>query len=377
VALAYDVIVAGVGSMGAATCMSLAQRGARVLGLEQFDIPHRMGAHHGHSRMVRQAYFEHPDYVPLLRHAMQYWQRLHDASDLPILRRTGGLYMGRPDGAIVSGSAAASRTHGLDHELLDRKALAERYPQFHVPQDFAALYESAAGIVFPEHAVSAQVDQALRCGAEIRAREAVVDWSPNGAGVEVRTDRNTYSARQVIFTAGAWTGRLVRDLTVPLTVTRQTLVWLWPAATEPFEPANCPVWLIEIEPDTGYYGMPLLQHPPGIKMALHRAGETVDPDHVCREVSEDELRPLLDFAAKYLPDASGPVLSSQVCLYTHSPDSHFIIDRHPGYPQVFLACGFSGHGFKFCGVVGEALADFALIGRTELPVHFLHAGRFT
>lgn len=374
--MAYDVIVVGVGSMGAATCMSLAQRGARVLGLEQFDIPHRMGAHHGHSRMVRQAYFEHSDYVPLLRHALRYWERLHEASDVPILQRTGGLYMGRPDGAIVSGSAAASRQHGLDHELLDRRALADRYPQFHVPEDFGALFEAAAGIVFPEHAVSVQVDRALRCGAEIRAREAVVDWKGNGAGVTVRTGRSAYVADRVIFTAGAWTSRLVRDLGFPLTVTRQTLVWLWPAATDHFETKNCPVWLIELEPAIGYYGMPLLRHPPGVKVALHRAGETVDPDQVCREVSREELRPLLDFVAKYLPDAAGSVLSSQVCLYTHSPDSHFIIDSHPERPQAWLACGFSGHGFKFCGVVGEALADFAMTGRTELPVEFLGAGRF-
>lgn len=374
--MAYDVIVVGVGSMGAATCLSLAQRGARVLGLEQFDIPHRLGAHHGHSRMVRQAYFEHPDYVPLLRRAMRYWEHLHEASELPILRRTGGLYMGRANGDIVRGSAAASRTHGLDHELLDRDALARRYPQFHVPEDFAALYEAAAGVVFPEHAVSVQADGALRCGADIRAREAVIDWSPDGNGVAVRTARETYSAGHVIFTAGAWTDRLVRDLAIPLTVTRQTLVWLWPTTTELFETTRCPVWLIEVEPGTGYYGIPLLQHPPGLKIALHRAGEKVDPDRVGREVSEDELQSLLQFAKTYVPEAAGPIMSSQVCLYTHSPDSHFIIDRHPEYRQAWLACGFSGHGFKFCGVVGEALADLALTGRTELPIHFLHAGRF-
>jgi sarcosine oxidase len=371
----YDVIVVGVGAMGSSACYHLANRGARVLGLEQFDIPHARGSSHGQSRMIRMAYYEHPDYVPLLRRAYELWDELERVSGQKLLHVTGGLYMGPPAGEIVGGSLQSARRHGLAHELLDRAQVERRYPQFRIPDDWAALYEPRAGFLPPERTVAAYAEAALRRGAELHGHEPLLAWRATGSAVDVRTTRGEYHADRLVFCGGPWSAKLLAELAVPLVVTRQVLGWVWPRRPELFALGRLPVWAIEKEGGI-YYGFPMMGDGPGLKLADHSRGTVTDPDRVAREVTaEDEqtFRPAID---RYIPDARGPTLAMRVCLYTHSPDSHFIIDRHPGYERVTVACGFSGHGFKFASVVGEVLADLALVGRTSLPISFLGLSRF-
>jgi sarcosine oxidase len=378
----FDVIVVGVGTMGAAACYQLAGRGARVLGLEKFDIPHGMGSGHGYSRMIRLAYFEHPDYVPLLRRSYELWDQLQAELGREVILITGGLYLGAPGAEVVEGSLRSVRQHNLPHELLDAREAMRRFPQFHLPEDFRVLHDHRAGLVLPERAIAGYAELALRRGAVLHGREPVMDWKQDGDSVVVRTHKATYRAAKILFCGGAWTDKLVRDLGVALRVTRQPLAWVWPKKPELFERGKMPVWIFEHRDGSNHYGFPMLPDNPGFKLATHvslpediRRAAT-DPDTVNRDATDaDEagVRPMLE---KYLPDANGPLLSIRICMYTHSPDEHFIIDRHPHHANVTVACGFSGHGFKCASGIGEVLADLTLDGRAKLPVEFLGLRRF-
>lgn len=372
----YDIIVVGVGTMGAAACDALARRGARVLGLERFGIPHPMGAHHGQSRMFRMSYYEHPDYVPLLKESFTLWQDLEASSGTRLFRITGGLYMAREGGEMVRASTESARLHGLEHETLSHADLARRYPLFRLPEGYTGLHEPRAGFIVPELAVSAMASRALEHGATIRGHETVLDWTAGPDHVTVRTDRDTHHAGRLVFTCGAWTGTLLRDLGVNLLVTRQVMGWVWPPEPAPFALGRFPCWAIEHGDGSLHYGFPMLPWHAGLKVARHARGRSADPDTLDRRpVAEDEsdFRPGLQ---RHLPTADGPLLSMAVCTYTNSPDSHFIIDTYPRHPAVSVACGFSGHGFKFAPVVGEILADLALDGRTSRPAAFLGLSRF-
>lgn len=372
----YDVIVVGLGAMGSAACHHLARRGKRVLGLEKFDLPHGNGSSHGYSRMIRMAYNEHPDYVPLLRSAFALWRELEAESGQKLMHLTGGLYLGPPEGLIVGGALSAAKAFDLPFDLLDQATLRRSFPQFHLPEDFVGMLEENAGFVIPEKAIAAHVLLALRNGAELHGQEPVTRWSADDSGVRVSTAHREYHAEQILFCGGAWTDKLVKDLGVPLRVTRQVLGWVWPRKPEAFELGRLPVWLLDHLDGSCHYGFPMMPDNPGFKLAHHHPGLPTDPDSVTRTpLPEDEetFRPTL---RSRIPDADGPLLSLRVCLYTNSPDSHFIIDRHPEYSRVFLACGFSGHGFKFSTVVGEVLADLAVNGKTGHSIGFLGLARF-
>jgi sarcosine oxidase len=372
----FDVIVVGVGAMGSSACWQLARRGARVLGLEQFDIPNTRGSSHGFSRMIRMAYYEHPDYVPLLRRAYELWRELERASGQSLLHVTGGIYLGPPEGGLISGSLRSAREHGLEHELLDRAALARRYPQFHVPDDWVGLHETMAGWLPPERVVAAFTNEAMKAGSELHGHEPVRGWSSDGSGVTVGTDRGEYRADRVIFCGGPWTGRLLSDLGVRLTVTRQVMAWVWPRDPAGFQPGRLPVWAIDNPDGTIHYGFPMQPDNPGFKLAHHGPADATDPDEVIRTPLPGDERTVRPALARFLPDADGPLLALRICLYTNSPDHHFIIDRHPTHDRITIACGFSGHGFKFASVVGEVLADLASKGSTDLPARFLGLARF-
>ena len=372
----FDVIVVGVGSMGSAACYHLARRGVRVLGLDRYDVPNAMGAAHGQSRMIRLAYFEHPDYVPLLRRSYELWDELSAELGRPVVHVTGGLMLGPPGAEVLEGSLRSAREHGLPHELLDAAEAMRRFPQFRIPGDYRVLHDHRAGLVLPERAVAGHAELALRLGAELHGREAVTGWDSSGDGVVVRTDRAGYAAATVTFCGGAWTDRLVRDLGVPLTVTRQPQVWVWPRRPEPFELGRMPVWIMEHRDGSNHYGFPMLPDAPGFKLATHVRGTPADADAVDRSARPGDEAGVRQVLRDHLPDADGPVLAVRVCMYTNSPDHHFIVDRHPGHPNVLLACGFSGHGFKRASGIGQVLAELAVAGRSSLPVGFLGLGRF-
>jgi sarcosine oxidase len=372
----FDVIVIGVGAMGASTCLHLARRGVRTLGLEQFDIPHHFGSSHGMSRMIRLAYYEHPDYVPLLRRAYELWDELEKLSGQKLLYITGGLYMGEPTCELVSQATRAARQHGLQHTTLDRDQIAAQYPQFELPAHYTGLFEPRAGFLVPERCIAAAARCAMQAGAEIHARERVTQWQSDGSGVTVTTDRAEYRAQQLVVCAGPWSGTLLRDLRVKLVVTRQVMTWFWPGQPDRFELGRLPVWGIDRPSGGLFYGFPMSGEDVGLKVAVHAPGTATDPDRVARDPQPGDVDEVEQFLARHLPSAQGPLVGQRVCLYTNSPDSHFVIDRHPEHDRVSVACGFSGHGFKFASVIGEILADLATKGRTVYPIEFLGTSRF-
>lgn len=371
----FDVIVVGLGAMGSCTVDHLARRGLRVLGLDQHAIPHSLGSSHGYSRMIRQAYFEHLDYVPLIIRSYENWYDLERRSGENLLNITSALYLGQPGGALVAGASRAAQEHLLPHELLTGADIRRRFPQFRLPAHFAAMVEPMAGYLRPEQAVAAACTQAMLHGAELHGHERVTHWEESGSHVRVRTERASYEAGHLVFTAGPWTQRLLSELSIPLTVTRQVLGWFWPRRPDLFRLGTFPCWSIEHEGGGIHYGFPMLPDNPGFKIANHNRGRSADPDHVDRLAHQDDVRDLHAAIMRHVPDAQGPLLAARICTYTNSPDGNFIIDRLPGTNHVFIACGFSGHGFKFATVIGEVLADLTQYGNTNLPIMFLRLGR--
>jgi sarcosine oxidase len=375
----FDVIVVGAGgAMGAATCFELARRKRRVLGLDRFGIAHDRGSSHGHTRMIRLAYYEHLDYVPLLRRAYERWRALEDVSGQRLLTITGGLYAGPPAGELVARSHEAAVRHGIEHELLDRDEIARRYPQLQLPAGFAALYEPSTGFLRPERVIAAYARHALVAGAEIHGHEPLRSWSSRTAQgpIAVRTTERTYTCDRIVFCGGVWTPALLPGLGVELRVTRQVVGWVWPARPADFAPDRLPTWAVQSGHGSLYYGFPMSADDAGLKIGHHKPGLPADPDRLSRDPLPADARSIERIVKKVLPAARGPIVSMSVCMYTNSPDGHFVVGNHGGDDRVWVACGFSGHGFKFASVMGEILADLATTGATQWPIGFLSPARF-
>ena len=370
----YDVIVIGLGAMGSATAYHLARRGRRVLGLDAHPRGHALGSSHGRSRIIREAYFEAPAYVPLVQRAYALWRELEAESGRDLLAITGGLNIGPPDGDFVAGSLASARQHGLPYEYLTPGDVAARFPGFRLTDDLVAVYEPRAGILKPEECVGAHLDLAARHGAELRHEEPVRGWAADGEGVRVETARGVYTGDRLVLTTGPWASELLADLGLPLEVWRVVNAHFAPSQHELYAPERCPIYLLEV-PEGDYYGFPALPDE-GVKIGRHDLRDVCTPQTIRREVDPGEVEALRAILDRYLPGASGPVLWTLTCMYTITPDRHFVLDRHPHYPQVVYGCGFSGHGFKFASAIGEVLADLALEGVTRHPIDFLSAGRF-
>jgi sarcosine oxidase len=362
----YDVIVLGLGGMGSAAAYHLAQRGVRLLGLEQFGPAHDLGSSHGRTRVIRQAYYEGPDYVPLLFRAYDLWHALEHEAGVTLLMKTGALYLGAPDSAAVTGTALSARTHRIPHEMLTPDEVRKRYPVLHPQPDQVGLLEYEAGILPPERCVAAYLELAQRRGADLHFQERIESWSAGPSGVSVRTAQGTYAGDRLVITAGPWTAQVLDDLDLPLQIARVVAYWFEPRARRD-EFRKLPVYLWE-DHGTIAYGFPYLDGQ-GLKCAFHHAHyEITTPETIRRDVGEDERMRMRAHLAKLMPEAAGEIMSVSTCMYTNTPDYHFIIDRHPSHERVAFACGFSGHGFKFASVVGEVLADLALQGRTALPI---------
>ncbi len=372
---AFDIIVIGLGAMGSAAAHHLAARGVRVIGLEQFTPAHDRGSSHGRSRIIREAYFEHPDYVPLIQRAYELWRALQDDTGIPLLVMTGGLMIGPASGVLVQGALASARAHRLPHELISADQVHRRFAPFRLSPDTVGVQEPNAGVLFPEACVRAHLDGARRAGATLRFEEPVLRWSARGESVEVTTPQATYSAGRLVITAGPWAPQVLRDLGLPLRVERNVMYWFRPRGdAAAFAPERFPIYIYEYAQDRFFYGFPAL--PDGsVKAAHHHSGEFCTPETIRREVTAEEAARMRGLLAGLLPDAAGDLLQTAACMYTNTPDGHFIIDRHPGLPAVTIACGFSGHGFKFASTVGEVLADLALDGRTRHPIGLFRLSR--
>ncbi len=374
----FDAIVLGLGGMGSATVDQLTQRGLKVLGFDRQDPPHTLGSTHGKSRIIRLAYMEHPAYVPLLHRTYELWRELEHASGTDLLQITGGLMIGAEDSLAVAGSHATALEHGIPHELMDAAGVAARFPAFQMPADYVALLDGSAGVLNPEACIEASLARARSAGADLRSNTVVENWRSKDAGVAVEADGEVFLGKQLIITAGAWTGQLLPDLHPHLTVTREVMHWFEPlGAIEDFAASNFPIYFWEPPVGDIFYGFPALDGPDGgVKVAIHHGGGPTSPDTVSREIEDSDIERVRACLESTIPALNGRWIEGAVCLYTNTPDAHFVLGTHPQHANVHLAAGLSGHGFKFASVVGEILADLATKGAPSLPIDLFSPGRF-
>jgi len=372
----YDVIVVGVGGIGSAAAYHLASRGVDTLGLERFDIPHNQGSSHGITRIIRKGQYEDPEYVPLAERSYELWRELETVSGRDLLHITGGIDAGPPDGDVFSSSRQSCEQHNIDYEILSGEEVNDRFPGYDLPADHKAVYQPESGFLVPEQCIIAHVEAAQERGAEIHAREAVTDVSTaEEGGVRVTTDRDTYHADEVVVTVGAWAREFLPELADKLLPVRQVLAWLQPSEPELFDPANFPVFIHETETER-FYGFPRFDVP-GFKFArFNHFEEAVDPDTMDREPNDRDEEMLRSYAQQYFPEGAGPTMRLSTCLFTNTPDEHFILDSAPERPRVTVGAGFSGHGFKFASAIGEILADLALDGQTNHDISLFAEDRF-
>jgi sarcosine oxidase len=371
----YDAIVLGVGGVGSAALYHLARRGRRVLGIDRFPPGHDRGSSHGGTRIIRQAYFEHAGYVPLVLRAWHLWDELAERRGERLYEQVGLIQVGPPEGEVVSGVLESARMHGLDVERLSAAEVMRRWPGFWADEQMACAYERRAGYLKVETCVVAHVAEAVAAGAELRCDQAALCWQPDGRGVAVVTDRETLLADRLVVTAGPWAGGLLGDFAVRLEVLRKPVFWQRARDDSYRADGGCPCFLYEL-PSGVFYGIPQIDER-GVKVAEHSGGQIVDdPLQVDRALDEDDRRRVVGFAASYLPQATAEVGHRSVCMYTVTPDRDFVVDRHPSFPQVIVIAGLSGHGFKFAPVLGEIAADLVIDGDTAHPIGFLSMERF-
>jgi sarcosine oxidase len=367
-----DVIVAGLGAHGSSAAYHLASRGASVLGFDRFARGHTLGSSGGLSRIIRLSYYEHPDYVPLLRRAWTLWRELERESGEVLLTETGGLYAGEPEGELVAGALRSARGYDLEHEVLEVAALRARYPLFEWPDGWQGVFERQAGWLAPERCIETHLRLAERSGATLRFAEPIESWTSTREGVRVTTAMGTFDAKHLVIVAGAWESQLAPALASELSVERNVLLWFEPTAQRDAF-ARLPIYIVD-DTDRIFYGFPFIEGQ-GVKVAGLHFGDKADPDTVDRAVSANDEERVRAWLRRRMPLANGTRLDAKVCMYTNTPDAHFIVDRLADNPNAVVASACSGHGFKFASVIGEILADLVLDGETRHPIGFLSANR--
>jgi sarcosine oxidase len=370
-----DAIVLGAGGVGSATLYHLARRGLQVLGIEQFSRAHDQGSSHGHTRIIRKAYFEHPDYVPLLQRAYELWHKLEHESGQRLYEPVGLVEIGPPEGVVIPGILASARQHDLKIEMVDRATFGDRFPGLVLPEDCVSVFEADAGYLLVEDCVRVHLEQAEMAGATLLTDTAVTAWRAERDEVVVQTPNDVYRAKSLIIAAGAWARELMQRLNISLEVVRKHLHWFNNTTQLYRQDGGFPVFFYE-RPGGFYYGFPQVDAR-GVKLAQHQGGTpVVDLSRIDRTIEPDELRDVRQFVSDHMPGLSLETSDHTVCLYTRSRDEHFVIDRHPEHENVFFAAGLSGHGFKFTSVLGQILADYICDGQTRLPAEFLKCSRW-
>jgi sarcosine oxidase len=367
---APDVIVAGLGVTGAATLDALATRGVGALGLDRHAPPHALGSSHGRTRIIREAYYEHPLYTPLVRQARERWLALEHDGGVHLLTITGVLSIGPENGELVAGALRSAHEHHVPHEVLDQREIRSRFPMFNAPPGTVGVREPGAGLLDPEACVRALLDRASRNGARVIPETMLLDWEAKGDGVRVRTSRGEYVTGALVLALGAWTSRFAH-ITLPLEVERQVMLWLEADAAHAQPGVPCTLW--EDPPGSIFATFPDLGH--GVKAQMHHEGDIIDPEEPPRVVTGDDEARIRERLARFTPSANGTLRESAVCFYTNTPDTHFVIDAHPRHPRVFIASACSGHGFKFGPALGEILADL-IGGSTSAEISPFRVSRF-
>ena len=372
----YDVIVLGLGGMGSAALYHLAKRGVRVCGVEQFGIAHDMGSSHGSTRMIRKAYFEHPDYIPLVERAYTLWRELEAESGAELLVESGLLLSGKPKSGLIQGLETCYRVHELPHERFDAAEAMRRYPQFTLPEDHVAYWDPVGGYLRVEGCVDKHVQCAQKHGADVLIHEDVVGWRSDKDGVSITTTKREMHAKKLVLTAGAWTTPSFVELLVPMRIQRKLQFWYTSPNIAEYRRGSFPSFYVDTD-FGGFYGTPSFNDL-GIKIAEHTGGDRVeDPDQLDRGLHSRDEANVKEFIGSVLLQFQPERTKFSVCMYSMTADEHFLVDRHPRHANVVLAGGFSGHGFKFSSVIGETLADLTMEGATKNPIGFLGLGRFT
>jgi sarcosine oxidase len=371
----YDAAVIGLGGMGAAALAHLSARGVRAVGIERFERLHERGSSTGQTRIIRKAYFENPAYVPLLLRAYELWRELEASTGSTLLDLVGVLFAGAPEAEGVAGTLRSARRYDLPVDVLDAGAIAKRFPGTQPRAGEIGVYERDGGIIFPEAAIAAHLDAAAARGATMRFSTRVTGWNKHdGAHRIALEDGSAIEASRLIVCGGAWSGALLADLALPLRVQRNVQVWFTPTNAG-YERGGFPAYFVERpELPAPLYGFPAFAGT--LKAALHRYGPFVDPDRLDRRITDDDVTAVGNALDGWMEGAAGGYARGRVCTYTLTPDGNFVLDRHPSDASITIACGFSGHGFKFCSVVGEIAAELALDGGTRLDVGFLRLNRF-
>ncbi len=370
----YDVIVIGLGVMGGAAAYHCAKRGARVLGLDANTFGHQLGSSHGATRAIRETYFEAPDYVPLVQRSFDMWRDLERDSGKSLLSVKGAVYVAPSDHKLLEGVATSAERHSIAYERLSSRQANRRFPGFAVPDGWETVFENRGGVLQAYDCQKAHVDLARSLGATLRFGEAARFWRREGGNYTVATDQDRHTAPKLILTLGPWACELLTDLGLPLTGRRVPVIHFESKDRLRYDAETMSVYFWAT-PEGIYAGFPHFDGE-GVKIMRHDRSETCTPSTVRRDIDAADVEEVARFADKYMPFANGGVTSSKVCLYTMTPDNHFVIDRHPELPELVYATACSGHGFKFAPVIGEVLADLALEGSTDKPIGFLSANRF-
>ncbi len=362
--------------MGSSLAYHLSQRGVKTLVLERFKLNHKNGSSHGKSRIIRTAYAEHPAYVPLVQRAFALWRELEKKSGEELLVMTGGLMIGRSDSSLVKGVLRSAREHNLQCDSLQPREIQEQFSVFKLGGEEVGIYERNAGELFPEKCITTNKRLAEGDGAEFHFEEPLVSWDSHGGTVEVRTTRETYRASKMAFTSGPWLSSHVSDLKLPLRTERQVMFWFQPRTNRKlFIPGKMPIFIWELPDAREFYGVP--DRGEGVKVAQSHGGALSPPDAVDRRISTGDELVVRDFVRSHIPAADGRIVSSTTCIYTNSPDGHFIIDFHPRRKNVVIVSPCSGHGFKFSSVIGEIVANLLTKGRTEFDLSLFRFSRFS
>jgi sarcosine oxidase len=372
----FDAVVVGLGAMGSAITYQLATHGIKVLGLEKFSLNHTNGSSHGKTRIIRTSYFHNPYYVPLAKRAFELWSTVQSESGRNLITMTGAILYGLPDSTLISGGVTSSKKHNLAYEILDSQEAANRFPMFQADDDEVAFYEAGGGILFPEECIQAHATLAEKSGAELHFNEPEIRWHNRDGRVEVKTGNESYNANYLILSPGAWLTALVPELRLPLQTERQVVFWFKPPVNqEIFSPSRMPVYVWQMKGEKYYYyGVPDVGG--GVKAAKDHDGELTPPDHVRREVTWKDEEPVRQFLKHHIPSLDSTPTSSMTCLYTNTPDGHFIIDFHPNYKNVIIVSACSGHGFKFSSVIGEVVREMVQDGKSKHDISLFEINRF-
>jgi monomeric sarcosine oxidase len=373
----YDVIIVGAGSMGMAAGYYLSKGNQNTLLIDSFDPPHSLGSHHGDTRIIRHAYGESREYVPLALRAQQLWEELEQLSGKQLFSRTGVLCAGAPGSTFTNEVINSAKEFSLPLEIMDSNEINARWPGLRLPEGFIGCLETSSGILFSEECVRAFKELYIQKGKSLKTNSPVIDIEVGTDKTLVRTENAVYTADTLVVCAGAWSGKILErtGIYIPVKPTRKTVAW-FECDHQLYDSSSLPAFTIDLI-DRHYYGFPSL-HNSGLKIGRHDGGQIVDPNQFNREFGEfiEDETDLRNFLSEYMPLANGRLVKGKTCLYTMTPDEHFIIDQHPEYKNLIIATGFSGHGFKFASVVGEIIADLVTNQKSAFDLSMFSLNRF-